>query len=99
VQLFGSLCAQVLSEYLHLKRAHEQKTDDGSLLAWCARNLLELAVWCLHCSKNRENAPRFYEDAGRDVLGIFGVFAKSGKTTAQGPDWLDPLTDAKQNLS
>ena len=99
VQLFGSLCFQVFSEYLSLKRAHEEKRAEASLLAWRARNLLELSVWCLYCSKSRENARRFYEDAGRDVLGLFSAFTKWGTATAQDPDWLDLFTGAKQKLS
>lgn len=99
VQLFGSLCFQVFSEYLSLKRAYEQKRDEPSLLAWRARNLLELSVWCLYCSKSRANARRLYEDAGRDALGIFSAFTRWGTATAQDPVWLDLFTDAKQNLS
>jgi hypothetical protein len=99
VQLFGSLCFQICSEYLCLKRAHEAKRDEASLLAWRARNLLELSVWCLYCSKSKENARRLYEDAGRDVLGLFGAFTKWGAATAQGPDWLGLFAGAKQNLS
>jgi hypothetical protein len=52
VQLFGSLCFQVFSEYLCLIRSHEEKRDDASVVAWRARNLLELSVWCLFCSKS-----------------------------------------------
>jgi hypothetical protein len=99
VQLFGSLCFQVFSEYLSLKHAHEEKRDETSLVAWRARNLLELSVWCLYCSKSSENARRLYEDAGRDVLGIFSAFTKWGAATAQDPDWLDLFTGAKQELS
>jgi hypothetical protein len=99
VQLFGSLCFQVFSEYLSLKSAHEEKRDEGALLAWRARNLLELSVWCLYCSKSRENSRRLYEDAGRDVLGLFSAFTKWGTATAQDPDWLDLFTGAKQDLS
>src|SRR5713101_2424593 len=77
VQLFASLCSQVFSEYLFLKRAHEEKRDEASLLAWRARNLLELSVWCLYCSKSRENARRLYADAGRDVLGL-SVLSQNG---------------------
>jgi hypothetical protein len=99
VQLFASLCSQVFSEYLFLKRAHEEKRDEASLLAWRARNLLELSVWCLYCSKSRENARRLYADAGRDVLGLFSAFTKWGAATAQDPDWLDLFTGAKQDLS
>lgn len=99
VQLFGSLCAQVFSEYLFLKRAHEENCDDVSLLAWRARNLLELSVWCLYCSKSRENARRFYADAGRDVLGLFSAFTTWGAAMAQNPDWFGLFTGAKQDLS
>lgn len=99
VQLFGSLCFQVFSEYLSLKRSYGEKRDSASLLAWRARNLLELSVWCLYCSKSRENARRLYEDAGRDVLGLFSAFTKWGIATAQDPNWLDLLTRAKQDLS
>jgi hypothetical protein len=99
VQLFASLCSKIFSEYLSLKRAHEEKRDEASLLAWRARNLLELSVWCLFFSKSRENARRLYEDAGRDVLGLFGAFTKWGAATAQDPDWLDLFTGAKQDLS
>jgi hypothetical protein len=99
VQLLASLCYQVFSEYLSLKRAHEEKCSEASLLAWRTRNLLELSVWCLYCSKSRENARRFYEDAGRDVFGIFSAFTKWAVATAQGPNMVDLFTDAKQELS
>ncbi len=99
VQLFGSLCFQVFSEYLSLKRAREEKRDQASLLGWCARNVLELSVCCLYCSKSRDNARRLYEDAARDVLGLFSAFTKWGTATAQDPDWLDPFMGAKQDLS
>lgn len=99
VQLFGALCFQIFSEYLSLKRAYEGKQDKTSLLAWRARNLLELSVWCLYCSKSRENARRLYEDAARDILGLFSAFTKWGTATAQDPEWLDRITGAKQDLS
>ena len=98
VQLFASLCSQIFSEYLLLKCTHEESRDGASLLAWRARNLLELSVWCLYCSKSRVNARRLYEDAGRDVLGLFSAFTKWGVATAQDPDWLDLFTGAKQDL-
>ncbi|HEV1992994.1 MAG TPA: hypothetical protein VGR03_01560 [Candidatus Acidoferrum sp.] len=99
VQLFASLCSQVFSEYLFLKRAHEEKRDEPSLLAWRARNLLELSVWCLYCSKSRENARQLYTDAGRDGLDLISAFRKWGAATAQDSDWLDLCTGAKQELS
>jgi len=100
VQLFGSLCSQNFGEYLALKRAYENKqNDDAALLAWRARNLLELSVWSTYCAKSRENARRVYEDAGRDVRGIFDAFMKWGAATAQAADWLDPLAAAKHDLA
>lgn len=100
VQLVGSLCSQNFEEYLSLKRAYENKQNDAAaLLAWRARNLLELSVWSTYCAKSRENARRVYEDAGRDVSGIFDAYIKWGTATAQAADWLVPLATAKQDLS
>jgi hypothetical protein len=100
VQIFGGLCFQNFSEYLALKRAYENgHEDDTALLAWRARNLLELSVWSAYCAKSRDNARRLYEDAGRDVRGIYDAFIKWGTATAQAADWLHPLATAKQDLS
>ena len=100
VQLFASLCSHVFSEYLSLKRAYEDKqNDDPALLAWRARNLLELSVWSTYCAKTGDNARRVYEDAGRDVRELYDTFIKRGAATAQAADWLDPLVTAKQALS
>lgn len=100
VQLFGSLCYQVFSEYCLLENAYAEKRDrDASLLAWRARNLLELSVWSMYFTKSRENARRLYEDAGRDVLDILGAFEKWGHATVQSTDWLERLATGKQDLS
>jgi hypothetical protein len=100
VQVFGALCFKVFSEYLMLKSAHtESREGDASLLAWRARNLLELSVWSVYFSKSKENARRIYEDAGRDALGVFSAFETWGKATAQDSDWLQLFTSAKQDLS
>ena len=100
VQLVGSLCSQNFREYLSLKRAYESKqNDDAALLAWRARNLLELCVWSTYCVKSRENARSVYEDARRDIRDILDAFIKWGTATAQADDWLDPLATAKQDLS
>ena len=82
------------------KRAHEN-TQNGTapLLAWRARNLLELSVWSNWCAKSRDNARCVYEDAGRDVGDIFDAFMKWGTETAQPTDWLDPIATAKQDLA
>lgn len=100
VQVFGSLVWQVFSEYLSLQRAYEsEKAEDTALLAWRARNLLELSVWSTYCARSRDNARRLHEDAGRDVRDTFDVFTRWGTHTAQAGDWLDPLAAAKQDLS
>jgi hypothetical protein len=100
VEMLGSLCFQVCSEYLLLKRAYEEKAEgDSSLLAWRARNLLELSVWSIYSANNRDNARRLYEDAGRDALGVFDAFIKWGTASAQGADWLRPLEHAKDDLA
>jgi hypothetical protein len=51
VELLASLCSEVFSEYLALKGAHDG--HDVPLLAWRARNLLELSVWSLYCTKSK----------------------------------------------
>ena len=77
--LFSSLCFQVFSEYLLLKSAYEgQKRRHEPLLAWRARNLLELSVWAIYCCRSEQNARRLYEDAGRDPRDLFGAFEKWG---------------------
>ncbi len=100
VQALAGLCSHAFSEYLWLKKAYERNdpADDASLLAWRARNLLELCVWSIYCTRSIENARRFYEDAGRDVLGVFNAFTKWGSKTGQDTDWIDPLEAAKQGL-
>lgn len=35
--------------------------------AWRARSLLELYIWIEYCCRSRENAKRFWDDAGRDM--------------------------------
>lgn len=97
VQVLASLCAQLFSEYLSLKREYEENRDEA-VIAWRARNLLELSVWCLFCSKCRANARRLYEDAGRDMMGLFSAFTRWGTTTAQDPEWLNLFSGAKKEL-
>ncbi len=100
VQLFGALCFQNFSEYHYLICAYEKKQErDVSLLAWRARNLLELFVWARYCAKSRENSRRFYEDAGRDAIDIYQKFIEWGTVTSQQPDWLNPLKNAKKDVS
>ena len=76
VQVFASLAAATFSEYLALKSAYEDPKSDPALIAWRARNLLELSVWGIYCSRSRENALRFFADGGRDLLNLFAAFEK-----------------------
>jgi hypothetical protein len=100
MELLSSLCYNVFSEYLSIKTTHaEKQRGDASLLAWRARNLLELSVWSMYFSKSKENARRLYEDAGRDVRDVFGAFTAWGEKTAQSADWLGALTNAREDLS
>lgn len=46
------------------------KMEDGTVLpivAWHARNLLELSIWTEYCIQSQENAVRFAVDAMRDL--------------------------------
>lgn len=99
VQLLGALCYQVFSEYHQLENAYGFLGENTSLLAWRARNLLELSVWSTYFVKSKEHARRLYEDAGRDVLDLLSAFEKWGQATAQPIDWLNPLANGKQDLS
>ncbi len=47
------------------------------VVAWIARNLLELHVWVKYCGVSRENAWRFHEDALRDVKGLMDAHKKT----------------------
>jgi hypothetical protein len=100
-QLFAGLCLRVFSEYLALKQAYaeEPAKDDISLLSWRARNLLELSVWTNFCTKDRDNARRFFEDLGRDANGVLNAFKKWGEATGQSPGWFKPGADARDELS
>ena len=99
-ELFLGLCSQVFSEYLLLKRAYEEgAARDVSVLAWRARNLLELWVWSMYCARSRENARRLYEDAARDINGVLAAFKKWGEATAQTAEWFEPGTSAQEQVS
>jgi hypothetical protein len=99
VQLLGALCFQVLSEYRRLQDAHAAERTDPALLAWRARNLLELSVWSTYFARSRENARRLYEEAGRDAKNVLDVFERWGQGAGQSADWLSPIADGKDDLS
>jgi hypothetical protein len=86
VKTFSSLCYQLCSEYLQLEKAHaEMEEKNNSLLAWRARNILELCVWSIYFTKSKENARRIYEDAGRDAIEIMNAFENWGPSRANQP--------------
>ena len=98
-QLFSELCCQTFSEYLSLKNAHGSPTrGDISLIAWRARNLLELRIWAAFFCSREENARRIYEDAGRDGRDLFKAFPKWGEATAQPAKWITDFATADSEL-
>jgi hypothetical protein len=100
VELFMRLSFQIFSEYLKLKTAYKDADPlDISVIAWRARNLLELSIWAMYCTESKENARRLYEDAGRDLTGVLTAFQKWGEATAQNPDWFQSGTRAQEDLS
>ncbi len=97
IQVMGGLLSKVFIEYLSLKRSFDDM-GEPSLLAWRARNLLELSIWSQYCSKTEEHAHRLYEDAGRDEIGIYEEFFKWGTATSKEQDFLDLFSEASKNL-
>jgi hypothetical protein len=99
VQLFGSLCFQIFNEYtLATSSFTEKRSGDATLLAWRARNLLELSVWCKFFTLSRDHAGRIYEDAGRDSFDIISASEEWGVKTDQPGEWIERLSDGKQDL-
>jgi hypothetical protein len=99
VALLGALCFQVFTEYHLLQDAYVAERADPSLLAWRARNLLELSVWSTYFVRSRENARRLYEDAGRDAMELLNAFESWGQKAGQPVDWLSAIADGKSGLS
>lgn len=78
-----------VSEFRAIERDFLNPHDrDVSLLAWRARNLHELVVWCMYV-KSPENAQRLRADARRDVRDIAQAYRNWGQSTDQPQDWLD----------
>jgi Family of unknown function (DUF5677) len=97
-ETLAALLFHVFSAYQSLRRIYQTKHDlDIPALAWQARNLLELCVWCLYCTKSRENARRFYGDAGRDLISMSKAYKKN-EATAGETELLEKLTQAEVDL-
>jgi hypothetical protein len=99
IRVIGRLAAQLFSEYLSLKEAHGDTRAGSALVAWRARNLLEISIWCVYCSKSLENTRRLFEDAGRDVRQIIDGFKKWGVAQNQQADWMAYFEAAELDLS
>jgi hypothetical protein len=54
-----------------------------SMVAWLARNILELLVWVRYCSKSPELAQQFLTDALRDTIEALDVGTKLAQNPSQ----------------
>jgi hypothetical protein len=99
IQVLANLCFHNFSGFFALKKAYDDIKSEPSLLAWRARNLLEISVWSIYCAKDTKNARIFYEEAGRDVKNIYEALIKWGEGTSQDSNWLDPIKAAKADIS
>ena len=57
-----------------LERARKEKRI--SIVAWNARNFLELWIWVQFCCVSENNAKRFRDDTERDFYGLMKAFGK-----------------------
>lgn len=97
LDVFVSLCQQLLNEFTRLKLSFYRETDDHSAMAWHSRNLLEIFVWINYCLAKPEYARRFYEDAGRDGAEVLDKFVKWGATNAD-DNWINKASDSLERL-
>src|ERR1700722_9166601 len=98
IELLAGLGDTANTEFTLLTNAYEGK-EETPLLAWRARNLLELCTWSMYSEAKKENARRLYEDAGRDEQDIYDLFHAWGTKTDQDASFLDPLAKAKVDLA
>jgi hypothetical protein len=97
-EVFGKLSYRTFLEFRELKLASEKDGDQISTIAWHARNLLEICVWAIYCTKSEENAKAFYEDAGKDGLDLIERLKKWGEETGQNEDWLNLCSNGMEDL-
>jgi hypothetical protein len=99
LQTLAALAFHLFREYFGLEHAHrEVGENDISIVAWRARNLLELWVWALYCTKTKENARRFYDDAARDILNVTADFKKRAARTEIVRELVERVTATEQRL-
>ena len=88
---FELLCA-LRTEYDSLKYDYsENKYTSRSLLAWRARNILEINTWLRFCCEKTENAEEFFKWAGEDQLELEDQLEKWGQDTDQPSEWFEEI--------
>jgi len=75
IAVFERLAYYNFKEYLKLKKAFEEK-EDISLICFHTRNLLEILIWIFYCSKDVNNAHKFYKDGAYDFEDIIKSLKK-----------------------
>lgn len=99
VRTFGALVGETFGEFSCLEKAYEERHfKEVPLLAWRARNLLELSIWARYFSTSIENATRIYADAGRDARELFQRFADWGRQENYPEEWVDALERGRGDL-
>ena len=100
-ELFAGLCFRVFYDYSALKEVYAAlpPNDDIALLAWRARNLLELSVWTQYCARDQSKARQFFEDLGRDASDLLKAFHRWGEATNQSPEWFQHGAEARDRLT
>lgn len=87
------------SEYHCLKYDYyENKFTSLSLLAWRARNLLELNTWIRFCCEDKANPTLFFFDAGKDQLDLEEKMQLWGKETDQPTEFFEQIERNKKNI-
>lgn len=98
-KVFYELLCVLRTEYECIKHDYyENKFTSRSLLAWRARNLLEINTWCRFCCEEKENAEEFFKWAGEDQLELEKELEKWGEVTDQSPEWFEKIERTRQDI-
>ena len=82
--LLRNLVGEVGFNFVRMMQAHKER--HLAVLAYSARNLLELYVWAKYCVKSEGNARRFREDMFRDFKGIYEAAINLSTVFSKRPD-------------
>lgn len=96
--LLANLADRVFYEFNKLRKSYMDPENDISLMAWRARNILELSIWSYYITRSEENAKKFEGDAARDALDIVGAYNKWGVKTAQDKDWIEKMKNTGEDI-